>query len=108
MYLIKADGTNHLLQEDADHEIFDAYAELGMITDGCALTIASWYQTSGVVGSKFAQLATTGRVLSSDILHAIACERTGVRVSEQKNLDMLMVWVYDKVRRLVNENPYAR
>lgn len=75
------------------------------ITDGTARAIASWYQTSGGTGLAFAELASTGRVESADLIHAIEreaanCTFPGVREEEcLRDMFALYFWAVWKISR---------
>jgi hypothetical protein len=77
-----------------------------------ACTIASWYASSGVVGDKLAQLATTGRVDAQELLDDIVLtiikthNDAGnlIRSSDEalqahRELCMLYAWVIYKIEQ---------
>ncbi len=63
------------------------------IDDNVALTVASWYASSGTAGRVLAQLATTGTCVVEELLDDIHASRPWADTSLQhKALDMLATW----------------
>jgi hypothetical protein len=63
------------------------------ITDNCAATIASWWQSSGTVGSVLATLAGGLETDVVDLLNDIHLTRQDVTQRRDKDaLDMLATW----------------
>jgi len=75
------------------------------ITDACAVTIASWYQSPGPTGIAFAGLASSGSADVDTLLENIFYARNndvpalpeGEREAAKVQLDMLATWALRKV-----------
>lgn len=70
------------------------------ITDACAVTIASWWQSSSVYGMPFTALSTTGTVDYQALSDAIQRERKSMHSAsfDSKALDMLSTWALAQIR----------
>lgn len=69
-----------------------------LMTDGTAMTIASWWQSSGRVGSALASLASGCAVSADALLRDIDNTRPeAVFADDRDALDMLAEWVYEKM-----------
>lgn len=67
------------------------------ISDACALTIASWWQSPGRVGRAFAQLASTGTVPLEALADDISATFNELRphcvdIPQGRALSMLATW----------------
>lgn len=87
----------HISGDDARAQVSGRYG-YAEISDGCALTIASWYQSPSGFGTTFAALSTTGRVDHIELLDAIRYERKNASYDEHKALDMLCTWALAHTR----------
>jgi hypothetical protein len=66
-----------------------------IISDGCARTIASWYQSAGVKGMHFAKLASTGAIDDPvEIFDEIYAEQeAGPSADDSRALEELRAYV---------------
>lgn len=96
----------HLSSREVD-EMCSARHGVEEITDACAVTIASFYQSPGVTGKGFAALAS-GRAVDVDLLlenihYARTLDVPALPADEQEParhaLDMLATWALSKVRQ---------
>lgn len=92
---------SHMRSEDAYAMVTDRYgAGKGEITDECAVTIASWWQSPGSIGSDFAALASRGTVAVSALLDDIAATyREATDARDRQALDMLATWAMNHYTR---------
>ena len=88
----------HLREEQALAEI-DTRHGRGEISDACAVTIASWWQSPGAVGRGFARLASTGAVPADDLAGDVAATLTELHglgldaaSTEARALQALAAW----------------
>jgi len=75
------------------------------ITDQCAATIASFWQSPGNCGKAFASLASTGYVALEELLddiHYSYVHETG-DLDDKLMLDMLATWAIDVCRPVAGE-----
>lgn len=99
--IIYTDTRTHATAQTAEFRIatWQEYREDGdVISDRVALTIASWFASSGTQGRVFAALASTGQVDSEDLLAEIKRELDIEHdPSDVSALSALEAWVYDKI-----------
>jgi len=70
------------------------------ISDACAVTIASWWQSPGRVGRHLATLASGLSVDLEDLLDDISATRRNAGTEwNRRSLDMLSTWAIAKDRR---------
>jgi len=73
------------------------------VSDSVAVTIASWWQSSGTEGSALASLASGCAVDSEDVLRDVAAARRQAPIGPEGDfdrlaLDMLGTWTIAKAR----------
>lgn len=93
---------NHGSSSEIAAEIKQRYG-VEELSDGAAVGIASWYQTPGGSGRRFAALASGAPVDHHDLLDAIYRERQHIVHSDSnahREFDMLATWVIAKVREV--------
>lgn len=106
--LIVTSGRRSQSDTEARMEM-DAANEAGnAITDGTARAIAAWYMSPGYPWVPFAALASTGRVESSDLMHAIemqaaCCTDPGASEDCLRDMFALYFWVATKINRGEND-----
>lgn len=84
---------SHLSSIDAHDEVAHCFHAGVEVSDACAVTIASWWQSSDPAGLPFAQLASTGRFNPTELLQAISlCRSPQVSRLDNRALDMLATW----------------
>lgn len=90
---------NHLTESEVTTELYTC-SLLRPISDACAITIASWWQSPGSVGCVFAQLASTGKCDSHALLEDIRKTQRDLRVFSTFDslcFNALTQWVYNKI-----------
>lgn len=93
--LIKSETRTHLSGSDVKAHI-DICWGTRVISDACAITIASWYASPSGYGTVFTELSTTGQCDNIDMMQAIMRERRDVSYDNQRYLDCLGAWVIVK------------
>lgn len=89
----------HLDSRQVYREISAFYGR-AEITDACAVTVASWWQSPGRTGLPFAELASTGHVDVERLHEAIAHAYTEADDLDKRVLDMLGTWALNHPARL--------
>lgn len=99
---VRPNEAGRLLTADDVHSICRASARSGVeIPDQAARIIASWWQSSGTIGSALASLASGREVedvlLGLDISATIAAHYRHATLDDKLALDMLGTWFVRKV-----------
>jgi hypothetical protein len=97
--VITTDRPAHLCEAAALAEV-NARRGHVEISDACAVTIASWWQSPGTVGRAFARLASTGSVVARDLADDLAATFAELRPlglngdnsDEWRALEALATW----------------
>lgn len=90
----------HLMSEQAEAEVTRTYGgDGGEVSDACALTIASWWQSPGRVGRHLAELSTTGSVGVEDLLTDIHNTYAEASTQDRPALDLLATWALNHPSR---------
>lgn len=83
----------HLSTDEVTEEVRSAAAGGRRISSNAAVTIASWWQSSGPTGIGFAALASTGYVdLDSLLGNITAADREATSPFDREALDALLKW----------------
>ena len=100
MTMIKACTKIHATTQQVRMQAFSYYPDRVM-TDGAALAVASWYQSSRGFGAVFAQLASTGGVDHMELIEAVehSARQHATKGTDHKSLTMLIMWALDKASR---------
>jgi hypothetical protein len=104
-WYIVADTREHAREGTVRNAVREAWPTREPISDACALTIASWWQSPGSVGAAMATLASTGSVDCTALLDDIgATMRTqptaGIRNRQDFDaLIALQTWAVAKASR---------
>lgn len=97
--MIDVGRPDHLLGDQVYDQVFARYGKME-ISDACAVTIASWWQSPGGWGYAMAQLASTGRVPYDTLHEAIYQARKEAEAQgslrDVQALDMLGTWALRK------------
>ena len=85
---------DHLYTKDTEAQIDSS----DIVTNSCAVTIASWFASSGTVGIHFAELATSGTVKKDALLRSIDRETSdwAPESLEYRALGKLAQWAVDR------------
>lgn len=93
----------HLRSIDTWREIREAHQENREVSDLCAKTIASWWQSAGSPGSAFAALAsgaeTTSENVWVDLKGTLTMFYEDLPADDKLALDMLGTWLLDWEKR---------
>lgn len=95
--LIKSDTRTHLSSKEAIKQL-DMCWGYTVISDACAITIASWYASPSGNGTVFTELSTTGQCDNIELLQAIMYERKHANYDAHKAFDCLGTWVVTTTR----------
>ena len=98
---ITTDRPEHLYTADV-LDMVEARHGVVEITDAAALTIASWWQSAGYIGSAFAELASTGSVDADALSRDIAAVYGEAHPTDRQCLDMLGTWAIHHDSRQVS------
>lgn len=100
--VIQLRGVSHMDSDAARVEVDDCYPT-HVISDECAATIASWFQSPGTDGAAFAALASGAEcdvdALKRDIASAkdsLGAVHSGTMVADHFALDALLSWAAHK------------
>ena len=91
MSTIKIGQPSHLYSDEAYAMVAERHGK-EEITDACAATIASWWQSPGNTGYAMAQLASTGTVDYQELVDDIAAVYPAAEGKDRVALDMLGTW----------------
>ena len=96
---VKLGYLRHLSSVQVHNEVHATHRD-DVISDACAATIASWYQTSTATGSALASLASGAETVLDELLEdVLSIESTYYEtaiVDDQLSIDALGAWVYRK------------
>ncbi len=94
MARIQIGHVQHMVSRQVDAEVQRHVLTGEHISDECAATIASWYQTPNGHGLTFARLCSTGRAQASDLVDACTWEaQTGMYAhADREALIALKQW----------------